>query len=467
MIALRARREVLRLATVIFDAAVFYVGWASLSLLISPATRLPPFGLVLGLTAYAVYVARYLDLGQPGENRQSWAIMGAALVSLLVAAWLLGLGGPWQFLLRLRNFEDIAVILFVAHFILWWRAISTVSDGFSAERTGFRFRLGVVILFWALLFDILVDFDPTPYIFLFFTASLLAMSLARVEDVTLDLHGVATPFDATWTAILALAVLAVMTLGLVVVLLLPAETVRIILGWFAPLWSLILALFLGLVYIVLLILNPLIEALINALRPSLDRLQLPTPVPTAGPGEQNQPPPAEILPPLVTESLRWLALAAALGVAIWLIGVWGQRRRDAHTAPIPELRESVWSADAFAQDARDLLGRALGRFRGNRRALSTENIRRIYASLQAVAAERGVPRPPEATPYEYLPDLVDLLPQAEVDLRLLTQAYVDAHYHELPVSEADLTRAREAWRRVQRALAQAPAKAPAAEAEAT
>jgi hypothetical protein len=118
--------------------------------------------------------------------------------------------------------------------------------------------------------------------------------------------------------------------------------------------------------------------------------------------------------------------------------------------PVPELRESVWSAEAFAQDARNLLDRMLGRFRGERRVRGADTIRDIYANLQLLAAERGAPRPLDDTPYEYLPALVAAFPGAEADLRLLTNAYVDAHYHELPTNDAELARARAAWEAIKR-----------------
>ena len=458
----RARRELLRLATAIFEATWYYIAWRLAFAFFAPDHAAPSYALVLGLTVLAIYVARYFDLGRPGTNTQSWTVGLTAAVTLFLAAASTGLGGPLTFLVGLRDFHDPNVLLTLGHIILWWRAISVVGEGFGVERTGFRFRLGIVAMFWCLIGVAFVGLDVTAYIFIYFPASLLAMSLARVEEVSRDVVGVATPFDRNWVTILLAAVLSVMLVGVLATSLLSVEAVRTIVGWFAPLWNLLAALLIGIVYIIVLLLNPFIQALVNALRPTLAQLpQIAQGTPTPTPEETMSGPP--ILPEALLMGLRWVLVVAALAGVFWLLAVWAQRRRDRLAEPVPELRESVWSADAFAQDARALLDRALARLRGQRRSHAADTVRHIYASLQALAADRGVPRPPDDTPYEYLPALVEAFPEAAADLRFLTQAYVDAHYHELPTSDADLSRARVAWQHVQRAALQTPRREPVTE----
>ncbi len=457
MTGLRVRREVLRLATAVMEAAWFYVAWRLLFALFAPQAPVIGFGLVLGGMVIAVYVARYLDLGRAGTRRQGWAVAVSALVVTLASAWLAGFGGPASFLTGLRDFEDGKVIYLVGSLVLWWRAVSLVADGFSVERIGLRFRIGVVIFFWSLIGVGLVGLQGlTPYVFIYFTAGLLSMALARVEEVSRDLSGAATPFDATWASTLGVAVLTVMLVGLVAVVVLTPDAIRTILGWLAPLWGLLGVIFIGIVYVLVWLLNPLLEAFMRALRPTLERLpQLPQATATPTPDDAATAA-RQLLPEAVVMGLRWVGLLAGLALAFWLLSLWAQRRRQALLDPVPELRESVWSRDAFAEDARNLLDRALGRFRGRRHTQSTENVRRIYASLQALAAEHGVPRPPDDTPYEYLPALLAAFPGAEADLRFLTTAYVDAHYHELPTSDVDLRRARSAWEQARRVITDTP-----------
>ena len=454
----RMRRELLRLATAVFEATWYYIAWRLAFAAFAAGQPAPSYALVLGLTVLAVYVARYFDLGRPGTQVQSWAVGLTAVATLFLAAATTGLGGPLAFLVGLRDFRDPHLLLTVGHIVLWWRAISVVSEGFGVERTGFRFRIGIVAMFWCLIGAAFVGLDVTTYIFIYFPASLLAMSLARVEEVSRDAVGVATPFDRNWVTILLAAVLSVMLIGVLATSLLSVEAVRTIVGWFRPLWSLLAALLIGVVYVFALLLNPLMQALVNALRPALAQLpQVVQGTPTPTPEETAAPPP--LLPEAVLLGLRWVVVVAALAGVFWLLAVWARRRADRLSEPVPELRESVWSADAFAQDARALLDRALARLRGQRRSHAADTVRHIYASLQALAADLGLPRPPDDTPYEYLPALVEAFPAAAADLRFLTQAYVDAHYHELPTSAADLARARAAWEAVQRvARATGPVK---------
>ncbi len=456
----RVRRELLRLATAVFEATWYYIAWRLAFAFFAPNYTAPSYALVLGLTVLAVYVARYFDLGRPGTRVQGWAVGLTAAATLFLAAANTGLGGPLAFLVGLRDFRDPNILLALGHIILWWRAVLVVGEGFGVERTGFRFRLGIVAMFWSLIGAAFVGLDLTTYIFIYFPASLLAMSLARVEDVSRDAVGVATPFDRNWVTILLAAVLSVMLVGVLATSLLSVEATRALVGWFGPLWNLLAALLIGVVYILVLLLNPFIQALVNALRPALSQLpQMVQGTPTPTPDETQAGPP--LLPEALLMGLRWFLVVAALAGVFWLLAVWAQRRRDRLAEPVPELRESVWSADAFAQDARNLLDRALARLRGQRRTHAADTVRHIYASLQALAADRGLPRPLDDTPYEYLPALVEAFPEAEADLRFLTQAYVDAHYHELPTSGADLARARAAWQAVQRIVLQTPRREPA------
>lgn len=456
MNAYRLRREVLRLATAVMEAAWFWAVWQVAYGLFSPQSQAPSFFMTTLLMVLAVFTARYLDLGRAGGAPQAVAVAVVIGVTMFLGAAAVGLGGPGPYLLGLRDFQDPHILYTLGYLALWWRGISLVGGGFGAELTGFRFRVGVIILMWALVAAAFTAVSITLAVFVMFGAALLAMGLARVEDVSRDVAGVATPFDRAWLAILIGAMLMVMLLGGLATVLFSADSIRTILGWFGPLWNLLAAILVGILYVLLVILTPFIEALARALRPVLENLPLRLPQPPPG-GEEEVTQAASILPEAVGMGLRWGLLALGLLAAVALLGLWAQRRRQVHLEPIPELRESVWSADAFAQDARALLDRALARLRREQRSHAADTVRHIYAMLQALAAAHGAPRPPDDTPYEYLPTLVTAFPEAEGDLQRLTDAYVDAHYHELPTSDAQLAEARAAWERVRRVIERAPA----------
>jgi hypothetical protein len=106
---------------------------------------------------------------------------------------------------------------------------------------------------------------------------------------------------------------------------------------------------------------------------------------------------------------------------------------------------------AMLQAGRDRLGELVGmvgRFGLGSRFLSAISIRRIYANLVRLATDAGYPRLQSQTPNEYLETLYEALPGSEVDLTMITGAYVQAHYGQVPDSHEELQRIRDAWERV-------------------
>jgi hypothetical protein len=95
------------------------------------------------------------------------------------------------------------------------------------------------------------------------------------------------------------------------------------------------------------------------------------------------------------------------------------------------------------------LGRLTNRIREGLRFFHALSIRRIYANLCRLAAHKGYPRPPQQTPSEYQALLVELLPDHRADIQTITQAYVQAHYGQVPDSHEELARIRDSWRRIQ------------------
>jgi hypothetical protein len=180
-----------------------------------------------------------------------------------------------------------------------------------------------------------------------------------------------------------------------------------------------------------------------------------------GPG---QPPPEELL--LI---MQWLTVGLVVALAALLIAralLWrAAARRDEE---VPEDRDSVWSW-ALVVDAvrawlaglrRRLAGRpatparAAARGAGAEPAVAT-TVRQLYREVLALAAQRGAPRPPAATPYEQLPRLQSALGPDEA-LAEVTRAYVRVRYGEHRPADAELDALRGEWDR----LRQAPARPP-------
>lgn len=85
-----------------------------------------------------------------------------------------------------------------------------------------------------------------------------------------------------------------------------------------------------------------------------------------------------------------------------------------------------------------------------RRLLAAVRIRRIYARLMKLSSRLGRIRPPARTPLEFLPELYRTFPGMENELDIITAAYNQVRYGELPETSEDVERVELAWRRVMR-----------------
>jgi hypothetical protein len=80
-----------------------------------------------------------------------------------------------------------------------------------------------------------------------------------------------------------------------------------------------------------------------------------------------------------------------------------------------------------------------------RRLLAAANVRRIYAQLMDLCEKLGHPRPAALTPLEFLPTLKQIFPEGEVQVSLITNAYLKVRYGELPETTAEVEDIRRAW----------------------
>ena len=144
-------------------------------------------------------------------------------------------------------------------------------------------------------------------------------------------------------------------------------------------------------------------------------------------------------------------------VSLILMFTWRKVRRRDSGVGSDESRESLLSGGAvanslqsFLQDRLERLGELAGlvrRFGPGTRFLAAVSIRRIYGNMVQMATEAGYPRDKTETPYEYLETLHQAFPASEKDLTIITEAYVNAHYGEVPDSHEELQRIRDCWER--------------------
>jgi hypothetical protein len=133
-------------------------------------------------------------------------------------------------------------------------------------------------------------------------------------------------------------------------------------------------------------------------------------------------------------SRMWRALGR------WL-GGWGETLRER----IPR----AWSLRLGRRRAPS--GESFGFFRLG--ALSPrERVLYFYLSVLHRAGQRGFPRRPAETPDEYRTTLRPNLPEAQAEMDMLTQAFVEARYSHHSVEREYARRVRDSWRQVKAAL---------------
>jgi hypothetical protein len=89
------------------------------------------------------------------------------------------------------------------------------------------------------------------------------------------------------------------------------------------------------------------------------------------------------------------------------------------------------------------------KLRGAARSQAALRIRQTYSDLMQLFEKLNAPRPEAYTPLEFLPKMIIVLPERSHDLELITRAYQDIRYGELPETEDEVTEILAAWKRIQ------------------
>jgi len=329
------------------------------------------------------------------------------------------------------------------------------------QGVAFSFRLGVLLLIVsAPLLSILVAYDATVFILLFFFFSLMAVALARVEEVSRAKGGVGAPFNFAWLAILIGSIAAVLVMALLISQVYSIEGFAQVLRWLQPVFDLLLRIMEHVLILLFRLLSPLLRWLVRifqgafeALAQNIEGIEIPQPLP---PQDLRSAEPIK-LPRLLVDALRYVCLGLT-GAGILVVLALGLRRRLDRQRRGSETRESLWSSAVFADGMlnslrdgwdrlKDIAG-LVGRFGAGMRLYAAVSIRKIYANMTRLAERQGFPRQPAQTPYEYLPALDLAFPDCQAEATAITEAYVDVHYGEVPESFRDLQRIRECWEQI-------------------
>ncbi len=370
------------------------------------------------------------------------------------------------------------VILFGLVVFMWARGIQIAGRGYSVDRIGLRLRVGGLfiapLVVWIGSRNLL--WNPTPFVLLFFLAGITAVALIRAEEVAREETGASASLSPRWLALIFVtACLIIFTAGAITVLVTgePGDTA---LGLLSPVWLAMQLLLITVIATIGYLLGPLItviEALFFLLRnlylaiaswlsgiylilskifsklyrteraPAEITISEQPTGPAQVPSFEDA---AEIGYGLGSNGQIIVVLLAIALILLVALLIQRQYRAAAVTAHTTHRARRTAKEEEEDEGLAQRLLRRLGFRRHWRAALS---IRRIYRRMMKAAAAVGYPKPDAQTPYEYLPTLNQAWPHNHQDARLITEAYVNVRYGEIPESSQELEEIKQAWQRLE------------------
>ncbi len=348
-------------------------------------------------------------------------------------------------------FQDLSIVFMVLFF--WWRGLALASRPLDFAVLGSYFRVGVLLMAaMVVVTSELVDWRSIPYVLGYFFLSLLALALARAEEVGRWRAGLPFPFSIGWLASIVAGAGVVVLIAAGLIALLTGENLLYILAFLGPFWEGVIFLIASALTLIFRLIYPLFMALVNfilskAAESGVEMPELTIVLPQPNSGESLTTSPLANLAQYQPICTGLLVLGAILIVALTFGRLWRARQQLGHAETRPVARER----DPLADRARRGLGSLIGQIGFLNRWYTAASIRRIYAQMVATAGRRGYPRADWETPLEFLSTLVGAWPDLEVEMGAVTDAYVRVHYGELPETKAELDAIRAAWKRIQSA----------------
>ena len=429
--------------------------------------------LVIGIILLAAYIAgRAMTSLRLRIEIQVGVIGFLVLVSILwglsVMVPISQTGDPsGSFNQAMRGWEEVfsviprELLVIMALLFVWWWGIRLTRERIGPHITIKYFQMGsIMLLLYAAVIAGLVGYHPPAWIYvLFLFSGLIAMGAARGSVVGYLRGGRRSPLNRRWLGEMAVATVIILAIAAIVAVFFTGQSERIV-GWLE-----------GLVYIIgLIVASPiiLILSLLAGWLNQMDSASLeivpesdipleevergdPAGMPLVGEGfisEIN-------LVPLLQSALTWIVVILALFVLYKLLRrtvvLMRMRWRDVEDETgaysglggLGQLLRDVLLGEA--QQAADGFSRRLNR---KERIMAAEQIRNIYAQLLDLSEELGHSRPASITPLEFLPELDSQFLGLSEDLRVITSAYVDIRYGELPETQGQLKAVENAWQRV-------------------
>jgi len=385
-------------------------------------------------------------------EREEWINLGGLISRPITSFQQMADALPTEFMIML-------ISLFMS-----WRGVSLAGRLLEPSSIMARFRTGLImLLFYGLLIELKEPSSVLAF-YLFLFSGLMAMSAVRLASQSHRRGGKSIPFDKKWITGLTASILAIVAVSFLMGSWLYAKGIDVLFAaytWFVAFLILLASPVLWVITKLLEALNDWVRfgTLLEAMRELLQRLQ-------------------SILSQITETLQNWFAsLQALLGLNLSFsiripkpIMLWGTivffillilltvKRRSWKGQIVEEEQLSTMEQpdliDLLRVAMRKTLARLIGRIEHVfgvskvRRALAAARIRSIYARLLKLGRRLGTPRLASTTPLEYLPLLEGYFPSLTSDLEVITQAYLQVRYGELPESVEEVQKVEDAWDRI-------------------
>jgi hypothetical protein len=353
----------------------------------------------------------------------------------------------------LELIPEVLIVMLMCIY-LWWRGLVISSIGTLEIRgTERKFRIGILtlaafgIIFRGKQIDYLISAIP-----IYFASGLLAVTFSRTSSLGRGITAYRLPYTGRWFIGMVIVTSITISTGIVTSWALQSELAYSIYELFSSYFNKLLTfleiLLLPIVEVVVYLAERLVELLRRYIDPDsikglFDQIQeQPTP---ELPPEQAEP--LFTLPP---EAIAAIVLLLIAGLIILLVRRANQPQRFA-VPMIEDGGDTVRERERFRSRIRKFLDQVregietIQYFGIGRRLIAATIIRRIYTHLLDVAAELGQPRHQAETPYEFQIKLFQLFPNQIEHIELITDAYVQVRYGELPEEEGIISMVEGAW----------------------
>lgn len=342
------------------------------------------------------------------------------------------------------------VVIIALVILIWYRGINVATVVYTPARTGFSFRLGLLLLVGIALFNnARLQSDLITLMPLFFVVGLMASMLARQASLRTNREVQRASFGKQWIGFNGAISLTVVGVGFVVALLLAgygmdgaSNALKTILLAFGILISVIIAPLLVLLEAV----TRWIMGHVTLHPPNIQNLQNQINQFMGQPTNQ-----VDLRPyAAVFDVVRYVCIGVVvLSVVVVIFAM--LRDREGNRMVEGEEREALERESLINSLGSSLRNALSGMFAGRdarQRVEDARTIRRLYARLIAEATALGYPRAIQQTPFEYQPQLAAAFPGFDAEIEGVTRAYVNVHYGELPDSPDEVTAVQNAVERM-------------------